>query len=129
MKHRFGYFSGACAAALLMFGASAAARAQVTQATGYTPPDDTPSVNVGGTIFADYTYIQEPTQTDSDGQPDPLQRFNVTRAYINVTGQINAPDPVPHHARRRARRRPGERPDVAGITGTLPIGSSTRTGS
>ncbi len=118
MKHRFGYFSGACAAALLMFGASAAARAQVTQATGYTPPDDTPSVNVGGTIFADYTYIQEPTQTDAAGNQIHFNGFNVTRAYINVTGQINhliqfriTPDVV-----RVAVPASGP---IAGVTGTL----------
>ena len=85
-----------------------AARAQVTVAAGYTPPDDTPTVNVGGTIFADYTYMQEPTVNGSDGQPGPSNAFNVTRAYINVTGQINHLIAVPHHARRRARR-PGPR--------------------
>ncbi|MCU1348087.1 MAG: hypothetical protein JWO56_1117, partial [Acidobacteria bacterium] len=44
---------------LLCAGASAlitaGAFAQVTPAAGVTPPDDTPKINVGVTIFADYT--------------------------------------------------------------------------
>ena len=43
------------------------AAAQVTPAAGYTPPDDTPSVRVGATIFANYAYQQNPPMTDSDG--------------------------------------------------------------
>src|SRR5205823_692138 len=35
---------------------AAAASAQVTPAAGYTPPDDTPSIRVGATLFANYTY-------------------------------------------------------------------------
>ena len=31
------------------------ASAQVTPAAGYVPPDDTPSVRVGATLFLDYT--------------------------------------------------------------------------
>jgi hypothetical protein len=88
MKQRFGILTAACAAAAMVL-AAAAARAQVTVAAGYTPPDDTPHVNVGGTIFADYTYVQEPTVTGSDGSQVHSNAFNLTRAYINVTGQIN----------------------------------------
>jgi hypothetical protein len=87
MKQRFGISPATCAAAMLL--AASVASAQVTVAQGYTPPDDTPHVNVGGTIFADYTYQQEPTTTGSDGQPVHPNAFNLTRAYINVTGQIN----------------------------------------
>ena len=58
--------------------AAAGALAQVTPAGGYTPPDDTPSVKVGATIFADYT--------KGDRISDA---FNITRAYINVTGNLN----------------------------------------
>ena len=32
--------------------------AQVTPAGGYTPPDDTPAIKVGATLFADYTVVQ-----------------------------------------------------------------------
>jgi len=53
-----------CALALLAIAASAAAA-------------DEPSVKVGATLFADYT-----SQTAPDA-------FNVSRAYINVTGNLN----------------------------------------
>lgn len=63
--------------------------AQVTPAAGYTPPDDTPSFKIGTVIYADYTYTDEPTTTDVDGNVIHPHGFNVTRAYINVTGNIN----------------------------------------
>jgi hypothetical protein len=63
--------------------------AQVTPAAGYTPPDDTPSFKVGATIFADYTYQDEPTKLDADGNEYNPSAFDVSRAYINVTGNIN----------------------------------------
>jgi len=65
------------------------ARAQVTPAAGVTPPDDTPSFKVGGTLFADYTYNKSPQVTDANGNLVHLSSFNVSRAYINVTGQVN----------------------------------------
>jgi len=63
--------------------------AQVTAAAGYTPPDDTPSIKVGATIFADYTYNQEPTSKDADGNTIHQDGFQVVRSYINVTGNIS----------------------------------------
>ena len=66
-----------------------AASAQVTPAAGYTPPDDTPSFKVGATIFADYTYNQSPTVKDADGNTIHNSAFNVSRAYINVSGNLN----------------------------------------
>ncbi len=72
-------------AALLM---AIPAVAQVTPAAGGTPPDDTPSVKVGGTIFGDYTYVDSPLSTDADGNRVHPSSFNIVRAYINVTGQI-----------------------------------------
>ena len=74
-------------AALLAMAASASA--QVTPATGYTPPDDTPSIRIGTTIFADYTVTTEPKGTDVDGNTFTPNQFNIQRAYLNVTGQIN----------------------------------------
>ena len=68
---------------------AAAAFGQVTPAAGYTPPNDTPSFKVGATIFADYTYIDSPTATDADGNTIHNSSFNVSRAYINVTGNLN----------------------------------------
>ena len=63
--------------------------AQVTPAAGYTPPDDTPKINVGATIFADYTYVESPKSKDADGNSINTSSFNVTRAYINITGNLN----------------------------------------
>ena len=63
--------------------------AQVTPAAGYTPPDDTPSIRVGVTLFIDYTIQPEPKGTDVDGNEFTQNQFNVQRAYLNVTGQIN----------------------------------------
>jgi hypothetical protein len=88
MKHRLRNLLIACAAAGQL-AASRDARGQVTPAEGYTPPDDTPKVNVGGTIFADYTYQDVPTATDADGGVIHPNSFNLSRAYINVTGQIS----------------------------------------
>jgi hypothetical protein len=65
------------------------AHAQVTPAAGYTPPDDTPAIRVGATIFADYTYNKDPTVTDADGNTIHADGFNVTRSYINITGNIS----------------------------------------
>jgi hypothetical protein len=88
MKHRLRNLLIACAAAGL-FAATRDARGQVTPAEGYTPPDDSLKVNVGGTIFADYTYQDAPTSTDADGGVIHPNSFNLSRAYINVTGQIS----------------------------------------
>jgi hypothetical protein len=65
------------------------AEAQVTPAAGYTPPDDTPSIKVGATIFADFTYINKPTSKDADGNVINPSSFNVARSYINITGNIS----------------------------------------
>jgi len=67
----------------------AAALAQITPAAGYTPPDDTPSIKVGVTLYADYTYQDSPQIKDADGNTVNPSAFNVTRSYINVTGNIN----------------------------------------
>jgi hypothetical protein len=65
------------------------AAAQVTPAAGTPPPDDTPSVRVGGTLYADYTRTLAPEITDTDGNRVNPSAFNVMRTYINVTGQVN----------------------------------------
>jgi hypothetical protein len=79
--------TAAAAAACLLLAAPA--RAQVTPAAGYTPPDDTPSIKVGATIFADYTIQQQPKTKDAAGNDVTLNSFNVGRSYINVTGNIS----------------------------------------
>jgi hypothetical protein len=68
---------------------AAAAFAQVTPAAGSTPPDDTPKFNIGALLFADYTYQNSPKITDADKNSVNASSFNVARAYINVTGNLN----------------------------------------
>jgi hypothetical protein len=68
---------------------SAHVAAQVTPGGAYPPPDDTPSVRVGGTLFLDYTRTLAPEATDADGNRVNASAFNVGRAYINVLGQLN----------------------------------------
>jgi hypothetical protein len=66
------------------------ASAQVTTPTrAIPPPDDTPSVRVGGTVFLDYTSTLEPEIRDTDGNLVSASSFNVVRTYINVAGQLN----------------------------------------
>jgi hypothetical protein len=78
-------------AACLFIAAAAAtgAFAQVTPAAGSTPPDDTPKFNIGATIFGDYTYAESPTTKDADGNVIHSSAFQIARAYINVTGNLN----------------------------------------
>jgi len=60
-----------------------------TQAPAPAPPSpDTPTVRAGGTIFADYSVQQTPKITDADGNDVALSQFEITRAYINLTGNI-----------------------------------------
>ena len=58
-------FTAATAAAFALH--AVAASAQVTPAQGYTPPDDTPSIRVGMTLFGNYTYQSAPTIVDTAG--------------------------------------------------------------
>jgi len=67
----------------------AVAGAQITPAAGFTPPDDTPSIKVGVTLYADYTYTQNPQSTDTDGNVINPSAFNVSRSYINITGNVS----------------------------------------
>lgn len=80
---------GRVAMALAGLSAAAPCAAQVTPAAGYVPPDDTPTIKVGATIFADYTVQANPKITDADGNEVTSNSFNVTRTYINITGNIS----------------------------------------
>ncbi len=62
---------------------------QVTPAAGFTPPDDTPAVKLGGVFYGNYTYQQKPTAIDADGNEYNPNSFDVTRTYINITGQVH----------------------------------------
>ena len=64
-------------------------RAQVTPAAGYTPPDDTPSIRLGVTIWPIYTLQTEPEVTDAAGNTVNRNAFDVGRAYINITGNLS----------------------------------------
>ena len=88
MKQRSPFLFACLAAAGMLVGASRA-RAQVTPAAGYTPPDDTPKIAVGITLFADYTYQETPTVVDGDKNTIHKNSFNLTRGYINVTGSLS----------------------------------------
>jgi len=72
-----------------MFCSARFASAQVTPAAGYTPPDDTPSIKVGAVLYGDYTYTLNPQTIDADGNSIHANQFNVSRAYINITGNIS----------------------------------------
>jgi hypothetical protein len=76
-------------AAALICGSTRLASAQITPAEGYTPPDDTPSIRVGMTLFPSYTFQTDPTSTDADGNTINRNSFDLTRAYINITGNIS----------------------------------------
>jgi hypothetical protein len=67
----------------------AIAGAQVTPAGGYTPPDDTPAIKVGLTLWPNYVFQTDPGVTDSDGNVVRKNAFDVGRAYINITGQVS----------------------------------------
>ena len=51
--------------------------------------NDTPSIRVGATVFADYTYTTSPEATDADGNAFHPSQFNVGRSYINITGNVS----------------------------------------
>ena len=65
------------------------ADAQVPTSAAPVPADDTPAIRVGATLFFDYTVQTEPKRTDADGNSFTPTSFNIGRAYLNVTGQIN----------------------------------------
>ena len=75
--------------AAILIGSVVPCGAQVTPAQTITPPDDTPSIRIGAVIFTDFTVQTEPNITDVDGNSVNLSQFNVGRAYLNVTGNIN----------------------------------------
>src|SRR5260221_162826 len=52
-------------------------------------PKEEAFFKVGVTIFADYTYQDEPKVTDADKNTINASTFEVRRAYINVTGNVS----------------------------------------
>ena len=124
MKQRLGLFLGTCAAAAMLVTGAGTARAQVTPAEGYTPPDDTPKVNVGRhdlrRLHVSGSSRRRRTRTETSIHPNS---FNLSRAYINVTGSIShwvsfriTPDVVRVGTITGSDGKPASQP---GLTGTL----------
>ena len=86
---RFAWTRQVSVGAFLVAVTAASAAAQITPAAGYVPPDDTPSIRVGLTLFPSYSFQTDPKITDADGNLVNKNAFDVGRAYINVTGQIS----------------------------------------
>jgi hypothetical protein len=63
------------------------ARAQATASASKT--DDTPTIRLGVQLFTDYTYTEAPTITDADGNAVHANAFDVSRAYVNITGTLS----------------------------------------
>jgi hypothetical protein len=57
--------------------------------SGPSAPDDTPSIKLGLSLFADYSYQQQPTSTDAAGNVINSNSFNITRSFVNVSGNIS----------------------------------------
>jgi hypothetical protein len=93
------WFSSVAATIVLGIGGTALAQtAPAQQAIPTTPaapaaapaaPDDTPSIKLGVSLFADYSYQQQPTSTDAAGNVINPNSFNITRSFVNVTGNIS----------------------------------------
>lgn len=49
----------------------------------------TPTIKIGSTLFADFTQQASPVSKDADGNEIHPSSFNLSRAYINVTGNIH----------------------------------------
>jgi hypothetical protein len=90
---------------------------QVTPAAGFTPPDDTPAIRLGMTLYPTYTFQNDPKITDADGNMVNRNAFDVTRAYINITGQLS------HVILFRIT------PDITRQSGTVSLGSGSSVSS
>jgi hypothetical protein len=66
-----------------------AAPAAAQDAPAKPPAPAFPSVKVSITLFTDYTINQRPKIADADGNTVALDAFQVTRSYINVTGNLS----------------------------------------
>ena len=73
----------------LLFSATPVLAQDTAPAPAAAQAADTPSIKVGVTLFADYTINQQPKIEDADGNDVTLSAFQITRSYINVTGNIS----------------------------------------
>jgi hypothetical protein len=77
-----------CACAFSFTAVTVTAQTQAA-APPPAPSPDTPSIRVGATIFTDYAVQQEPAIIDVDGNQVEQSQFEITRAYINLTGNAS----------------------------------------
>jgi hypothetical protein len=96
---------------------AATASAQVTPAAAITPPDDTPSIRVGMTLYPTYSFQTDPKITDAGGNTVSKNAFDVARSYINITGNIS------HIVAFRIT------PDIVRESGLLSLGSGNSVSS
>lgn len=85
---RRGHLFPSLVMAFVVAGAGTA-RAQAPANAAPQTPSDTPSIRVGATFFADYTFTRKPEQIDAQGNRISPNAFNVTRSYINVSGTLS----------------------------------------
>ena len=50
---------------------------------------DLPAIKVGVLLFADYTIQQQPKLADAGGNDVTFSAFQISRSYINVTGNLS----------------------------------------
>lgn len=73
-------------AVVVVFGlAAGSASAQQAPPSGA----DAPSIRVGATVYADYTYTASPESTDGDGNSIHFNQFNISRSYLNFNGNLS----------------------------------------
>jgi hypothetical protein len=77
------------AALALLLSAAPVLAQNTVPAPAAAPAADTPAIKVGVTLFADYTIEQQPKREDADGNDVTPSAFQITRSYINVTGNIS----------------------------------------
>ena len=87
--------------------------AQVTPAAGYIPPDDTPSISVGATIFTDYTY-----QSTAKDQRRRRQQRHVQQRSTSAAPTSTSPATSIHYIAFRIT------PDITRETGQCTAGTS-----
>lgn len=103
---------------MALIGSSAmTVSAQVTPATASTPPDDTPAIRVGLTLFPTYVFQTTPAITDADGNVVKKNSFDIARSYINITGNVS------HIVAFRLT------PDITRQSGLLSLGSGSSVSS
>lgn len=74
--------------ALILAAVPHIARAQSPAPKGTPSPSDVPAVKVGATIFTDFTRTSAPLSKDADGNAIHNSAFDVSRAYLTVSGGL-----------------------------------------